>query len=169
MIKESKMNMVDTINEIEKFSNSLLSLNKPVAEKEIISFEKKFDLILPSDFKMLLRKYNGIDLAGTNIYGIQKGKISYSLEECYQFEHYEVENRMPLYLVPFSPDGGGNHYCFDTRVINENSCPIVFWQHDFSYSSERPPEIVNASLADWVKEVMIDWTLEDYNYDGTEK
>lgn len=114
-----------------------------------------------------MRKYNDISLYGVNVYGIKESKGSYSLEECYLFEHYEVENEMPLYLVPFSPDGGGNHYCFDTKLVDATSCPIVFWQHDFSYSEESPPEIVNTSLTAWIKEVMIDWTLEDYNYDGT--
>jgi len=70
------------------------------------------------------------------------------------------------YLVPFSPDGGGNHYCFDTRTINENSCNVVFWQHDYPYSEDDPPEVTNTSFTEWMKEVVIDWTLEDYDYDG---
>src|SRR5437868_4869689 len=157
------MNILDAIAEIEKFSRDILSLNGPVDEKEIMTFEETYNLILPSDYKVLLKKYNGISLHGVDLYGITEANDSYSLEECYLFEHYEVTNEMPLYLVPFSPDGGGNHYCFDTRLNNDTSCPIVFWQHDYSYSEEDPPEVINSSLADWMKEVMIDWTLEDYN------
>ena len=163
------MNIVEALEEVSKFSSDILSVGEPVQENKIAAFEKKYNLLLPSDYKILLRRYNGIDLVGTNIYGIDEGSSSYSLEQSYLFEHYEVANEMPLHLVPFSPDGGGNHYCFDTRCSDVTSCPIVFWQHDFSYSDESPPEVVNASLADWMKEVMIDWTLENYNYNGTEK
>ena len=163
------MNINIIITEIEKFSAEVLSLDTPVDEGLVKSFENKYELKLPSDYKSLLEKYNGIGLYGVNVYGIKEFKTSYSLEECYLFEHFEVYNKMPLYLVPFSPDGGGNHYCFDVRFINENSCPIVFWQHDLSYDNEDVPEVVNDSFSEWMKEVMIDWTLEDYNYDGTSK
>lgn len=163
------MNINDAIEELKKFSKTILSTNESVSENLISEFEKKYNLELPEEYKIFLKNYNGIDLDGTQIFGIKEKGNLYSLEECYLSEHYEVENEMPLYLVPFSPDGGGNHYCFDTRLIDETSCQIIFWQHDFSYSDESPPEIVNASLAVWIKEVMIDWTLEDYNYDGTQK
>jgi cell wall assembly regulator SMI1 len=163
------MNILDIIEELEKFSRDILSLNTSVKQGEILRFEEKYNLKLPLDYKTLINKYNGISLYGVSVYGINEGNNSYSLEECYSFEHYEVENKMPLYLIPFSPDGGGNHYCFDSRKNDKDSCPIIFWQHDYPYSDEDLPEVTNTNFVDWVKEVMIDWTLEDYNYDGTEK
>jgi hypothetical protein len=163
------MNIFNVISELEKFSNEIFSVNEAIGEEEIIGFETRYNLKLPEDYKILIRNYNGISLYGTQAYGIKEKNGVFSLEECYLSEHYEVENEMPFYLVSFSPDGGGNHYCFDTRFNDSKSCPIVFWQHDISYSDENLPEVVNPSLADWIKEVMIDWTLEDYDYDGTEK
>ena len=165
------MNIFETIEEIEKFSIDILTIGEPLAEEVIANFEMKYNLSLPKDYKELLKKHNGINLYGTEIYGIIQTRIAglASLEENYLFEHYKVENEMPLYLVPFSPDGGGNHYCFDTRFNNDVSCPIVFWQHDYLYSEEDSPEVTNTSLVEWIKREMIDWTLEDYNYDGTEK
>jgi hypothetical protein len=163
------MNILNAIKELQKFSTDILSLDKPVHEDAIYAFEEKYNLKLPSDYKMLVRVHNGISLMGTDIYGIAKSDNSYSLEDCYVFEHYKVENKMPLHLIPFSPDGGGNHYCFDTRFCNNPLSCIVFWQHDYSYSNDDQPEIVNEGLGNWIKEVMIDWTLEDYNYDGIEK
>lgn len=165
----NNMNIYEVLVELEKFSNEILSLGSPLEEGIIINFEKKYNIVLPVDYKILLRKYNGVNLYGTEIYGIDQSEKSYSLEQNYLFEHNEVGNGMPLYLVPFSPDGGGNHYCFDTRFNTEDSCPIIFWQHDYLYSEKDPPEVVNPSLADWIKEVMIDWVLDEYNYDGSEK
>ncbi len=78
------------------------------------------------------------------------------------------ENPQPLYIVPFHNDGRGNHYYFDTRTLDQFSCKIIFWQHDLDYTL-GDSEIVNDSLADWIKEEVINFTLEDYNYDGSEK
>ena len=36
-------------------------------------------------------------------------------------------------IVPFSPDGYGNHYCFDVKNHN-----IVFWEHDSDYIQNKP-------------------------------
>ncbi len=163
------MNINEVISELEKFPVDVLTLNNPAEKNEILAFEAKYQLILPLDYKILLTKYNGIDLMGINIYGIKEDSGSYSLEDCYLFEHYEVDNEMPLHLIPFSPDGFGNHYCFDSSSHDDNSCRIVFWQHDCRYLGDDLPEITNNNLADWIKKVMIEWTLEDYNYDGTEK
>jgi hypothetical protein len=157
------------IKELEKFSTDILSIAEPVEERAIDFFEKKHNIKLPSDYKILLEKYNGVCLDGTEVYGIEIKPGKYSLEDCYIFEHCEVGNEMPLYLVPFSPDGGGNHYCFDTRFNNTTSCPVVFWQHDYHYTEDDMPEITYESFSEWIKEVMIDWTLEDVNYDGGKK
>ena len=48
-------------------------------------------------------------------------------------------------------------------------CPIVFWQWDYLYEDIKEVETCNSSFLDWIQEVVIDWTLEDYNYDGSEK
>lgn len=58
---------------------------------------------------------------GDEVLGIAKNK--YDLVNAYQFEHYEVINPQYEYLIPFSPDGFGNSYCFDTRIKNK---PRIF-------------------------------------------
>ena len=98
---------------------------------------------------------------GTTVYGIYSDSPHMSLGRAFNIEHYEVENAMPTYLIPFSPDGGGNHYCFDSTRCLEESCKIVFWQHNLPYSKENLPETVNNSFTEWAKEVLVDWTLED--------
>lgn len=145
----------------------MLSLGKPGAQAPTEKFETTNKLTLPDDYKVLIKYHNGISLAGTEVYGI--GTELYDLQQCYQFEHYQVNNPMPHYLIPFSPDGAGNHYCFDTRFNDGTGCPVVFWQHDYLYNDNDPPEVVNSNLVQWINEVMIEWTLENYNYNGTRK
>ena len=160
------MSIQNALRDLKKFSNDILTLMPPIKEASANIFEDKFKIKLPQDYKYLLTVHNGVELLGTKIYGIETDDVRYGLEQCYLFEHFEVARKMPLSLIPFSPDGGGNHYCFDTESA---SCPIVFWQHDYPYSIDDRPEITHKNLADWIHEVMIEWTLEDYDYDGTEK
>ena len=161
------MDTIDNIlEEILKFSRRVLTVAEGVTEDEIRAFEEKHSLMLPEDYKTFLKRTNGLNLIGTIVYGIYDDPVYMSLDRAFNIEHYEVENEMPPYLIPFSPDGGGNHYCFDSTRRDEKSCKIIFWQHDRSYSDENPPETVNDSFAGWAKEVLVEWTLEDYDYNG---
>jgi len=92
-----------------------------------------------------------------------------SLGKAFNIEHFEVDNKMPIHLIPFSPDGGGNQYCFDSTRCDTESCKIVFWQHNLSYNEGRLPETVNNTFTEWAKEVLVDWMLEDYDHNGIKK
>jgi hypothetical protein len=164
------MDTIDNaLEEILKFSKRVLSVTDGIAEERIRAFEGKYSVILPDDYKAFLKKTNGLNLMGTVVYGIYDESAYMSLGRAFNIEHNEVENEMPAYLIPFSPDGGGNHYCFDSTRCDGESCKVVFWQHNRSYSQENPPETVNDSFVAWVKEVLVDWTLEDYDHDGNKK
>lgn len=154
----------ELVQQLKLFSSDLIELQLPIGEAKIVEFEESFDLQLPIDYKAFIKLHNGLSLVGLTIYGLDNASGNFSLEKSYAFEHYEVDRPMPKYLVPFSPDGTGNHYCFDLRACTLESCEIIFWQHDLIYDDEDEPEVVNSSFTDWVKEVVIEWTLEDYDY-----
>ena len=157
----------DIILELQKFSTVVLTLEKPLINARILDeFEKKHNVKLPDDFKYFISKHNGIDLMGVQIYGLG---YSEDLESVFEFEHNQVAYPQFNYLVPFSPDGSGNFYCFDTRQQINGSCRIVFWVSNYEYTKDDQPEVTNENFADWVREVVVEWTLKDYNYDGSEK
>lgn len=161
------INIDEAFEEILKISPNVMSFKEGVKEGMIIEFETKYNVPLPNDYKTFIKRTNGLDFMGVTIYGIYEDSVS--LEGSYKFEHFEVDNEMPVNLIPFSPDGGGNHYCFDSNNCTDASCKIIFWQHDISCNQNNLPEIVNNSFAEWVKEAVIDWTLEDYDYYGNKK
>ncbi|WP_454803041.1 SMI1/KNR4 family protein [Mucilaginibacter phyllosphaerae] len=155
--------------ELSKFDKSIIHFGNQIADDRLKLLEQKIGFNLPLDFKYILIIHNGISLVGNEVYGIDEKFRDSSLDKVYQFEHEEVSNKMPGQYFPFSPDGFGNHYCFDLSKLDNTLCPVVFWQHDFNYPSLNEVEICHENFMEWVEEVLIEWTLEDINYDGTDK
>ena len=158
------INKIDSVLEqLHLFSVGVVEFRPPVKLEDVSAFETKYGIVLPEDFKYLLGKTNGFSLMGDCILGLGYPASSEDLESVFHFEHFESNNPMPLHLIPFLPDGFGNHYCFDIHLGN-----IVFWQHDVDYSVHSP-EVVYSELSELLQEIFIDWTLESYNLDGSEK
>jgi cell wall assembly regulator SMI1 len=158
-----------TILELNKFAKEICFLGEPIKDNRLDVFEKRTGFKLPLDFKYLISRFNGFSLNGTEVYGIDISLKESSFDNVYEFEHFKSKFKMPLHLIPFSPDGRGNHYCLDLSGLNNGICNIKFWQSDFNYNNFDEIENCNTSFLDWVDEVMISWTLEDLNYDGSEK
>ncbi|MCS3531608.1 SMI1/KNR4 family protein [Chryseobacterium sp. JUb7] len=157
------------LKELYNFSKEILYLGDNIKDFRIEEFENNIGYELPIDFKFIAKKHNGIILAGTEIYGLSFSLKENSLDIVYKFEHFDVDNPMPSYFFPFSPDGRGNHYCLDLSKLADGICPVVFWQWDLEYDDFENVEVSNNSFVDWVNEVLIDWSKDIYNYDGTEK
>ena len=164
------MTTLDEIfDELMKFSSRVLDIKDGISPEKIQEFEAAHNFSLPNDYIHFLKRTNGLSLMGTIVYGIDDDSVFSSLGGAFQVEHFEVENEMPMHFIPFAPDGGGNHYCFDISRCNQNSCKIIFWQHNLTYTDDFLPEEVSDSFVDWAKEVLIDWNLEDYDYDGRQR
>ena len=163
------MNIASIISELEKFSTEIIETGFPLISQDVYDFEKRYNLILPREFKLFLEKYNGFSLMGSKILGFNRDADS--IDSVYHYEHKLVGIPQYDYLVPFHNDGRGNFYCHDTRncSINPETCPVVFWVSNYRYEGTDQPEITNESFSDFIQEVIIDWTLEEYNYDGSKK
>lgn len=166
---EIKKKCNETLEKLYLFSSELLYLGESITDNRLEKLEESIGYELPEDFKFILKKHNGVSLAGTEIFGLSSKLRGSSLDKIYLFEHTEVENVMPQYFLPFSPDGRGNHYCLDLSKLENNLCPVIFWQWDYQYNDTNDVEICNDSFTDWIDEVMIEWTLQIYDFDGTEK
>lgn len=152
----------DVIEQLKRFSEDVLEWKRPIGAQKILDFENEFKIKLPREFVTLLKQTNGFSLMGFEIIGFSTLDNEYGLEETYRFEHFDVDNLMPSYLIPFSPDGYGNNYCFDVKNHN-----IVFWEHDSVYI-ENEPIVVCDSLACFIQKCIIDEILKDYDYAGND-
>jgi cell wall assembly regulator SMI1 len=159
----------EILKELSKFSEDILFLGEPITDKRIIEFEKQIGFALPLDFKYLLSIHNSFSLSGTEVLGIGEEFRGASLENVYQFEHKTGLYPMRAEFLPFSADGAGNHYCLDLSRLKDELCPVIFWQPNYEYTSNDDVETCNANFFEWMQEVMINWSLEEMNYDGSDK
>ena len=137
------------VNKFKLFPNDEIELYPPAEEENILWFEDKFQLKIPQEYKEFLKYSNGLYLSGYVFLGIVKGTDrGWGLDSIYDFEHYEAGNEMPKELLPFSPDGFGNHYCFDIRNGN-----VVFWEHDLDYT-KTSPEIIDTSFFPFLENIV---------------
>jgi len=165
-----KNKIITIYNELQRFTKNIVLMNPPACVSQIQEFENQYGIQLPLDYKFLLSLSNGFNLMGDEILGISY-KRKYDLFATYDYEHYEVSIPMPQYIVPFSPDGRGNFYCFDTHspTYDGESCNIIFWCSNYLYTEYDQPEITHDNFSEFVLECIIGWTLEDYDYNGNPK
>ncbi|PBQ32488.1 hypothetical protein CNR22_12130 [Sphingobacteriaceae bacterium] len=158
----------ETYQHTLKFGNLLSTAGEPIVDNRIELFEKKYDIILTEEFKYILKLNNGFSLGG-GIYGLGEEFGGGSLEKMYELMHQHFQDFIPKRVVPFSSDGAGNCYCLYLDIKQTETCPILFYQQDYDYENFNEIEVCNASLAEWIDEVCIGWTLQDYDYDGNSK
>jgi cell wall assembly regulator SMI1 len=158
-----------TLLQLYLFSENILDLGDPITDNRLQDFESDLGFALPQDFKYIISRHNYISLGGQEIYGLGSEFNASSLDQIYNIEHEGVANPMPKELLPFAPDGYGNHYCLDLSSLKEGISPVLFWQHECIYKSKDEVEVCDQTFTEWIDEVMINWTLADTNYDGTPK
>lgn len=155
----------DVIKELQKFSDDMFETYSPLVESNLKAFETKYNILLPTQFVNFLKTYNGFSLMGNQLMGFNRDENS--IDAVYAKEH----GPMPRHVVPVLNDGSGSFYCLD---ISENTaertetCSVIYWESEYNYTANDAPETVNDTFCEFVKEVFIEWTLEDYDYEGNE-
>lgn len=167
-ILKNKINII--YSELQKFAVDIVQINPPAKISLITKFECQYNVRLPLDYKCFLSLSNGFNLMGDEILGISFDS-KYDLSSVSADEHNNVIVPMPQHIIPFSPDGRGNFYCFDTHhtTFDGESCDILFWCSNYQYTEQDLPEITHNCFCDFVLDCIIGWTLEDYDYCGNPK
>lgn len=143
-------NLIDKIrnaNLPEEYSAEMFA---PAEDKSIKGAETMLGCQLPEDYKSFLKETNGISFGGQTVFGVSQKLPAYDIVGISLREHTMVENAMPSHLIPFSPDGFGNHYCFD--ILNGG---VIFWEHDVDYS-DCSPEREYDSFTDMFSKLVVD-------------
>ncbi len=137
---------------------SNFSIN-PAIEKEIEIAETELEVKFPDSYKAFQLEFGDFDWGILEIYSVKKlangiiGIVNITFSE-----RTECHPNMPNHLIPFSGNGGGDSYCFDTSNFIDTECPIVFWDH--TDSENQMTEVVAKDFIEWI-ENEIEWRIED--------
>ena len=117
-----------------------------VTVEDLLNLERAIGLELPTSFKLFLKEFGYVDWPVV-IYGIGSGGMPGDklLSVCMR-ERKEMLPAMPTHIIPFSPDGLGNHYCFDLSRMAAGEAPVVFWDHqagEHQVPNQAAPSFVN--------------------------
>ena len=156
-------------DELEKYDKTICTVFPGIQTWEIKNLEQKLKWRLPNNLKIFLEKCNGFKLVSEVVYGIHSDK-KFDIYENYIWEKEESNNPIWDYLLPISPDGSGSHYCIDLKSIDAdyNECKVVYWQHDYNYDEQDPPDVESDTILDFFWELLETVKLSN-NYDGTDK
>jgi hypothetical protein len=115
---------------------------------DLSRIEGQLGAVLPESYKHFLREV-GWSYWPEDIYGVSPGVPGMGLIERTRAEREDVALPLPRPLIPFSPDGWGNHYCMDTARLVDGECPVVLWDHQGG--SDQELRQTHASFLDWLE------------------
>ncbi|MBX3417032.1 MAG: SMI1/KNR4 family protein [Pirellulaceae bacterium] len=119
--------------------------------------ERELGIKFPFDYESYLRTYGWVRLIYDELYGLGDSVPAHlNLITNTLRERTDFCPRLPNHLVPFMPDGAGNHYCLDLSRTESGNCPVVFWDHD--EGEDQTPSIVAKSFSDWIVEHVTEQT-----------
>lgn len=113
---------------------------------DISRAEHSLRVTFPAELRHYLNRIGWMDVGGNIFYGLGPDlpmPSGMDLREMTRSEREDVEPPMQQHLIPILNNGGGDHWCVDTR-----SGDVVRWNHELD--DEQTPEFVDASLSGWM-------------------
>ena len=159
------------------FKDGLNSLNPPATDKEIKDIERTLEITLPQDLASLLKINNGQSRHTSFLFKGQEFMSSHRIIEEWliwknlsdkgSFDDSESQSENGIKSkwwnnkwIPFSYDGGGNHYCLDCDPddCGTHGQVIEMW-HD-----EGDRNLLSPSLTEWISQYVSELESGDYVY-----
>jgi len=115
------------------------------SDADIGAAEDALGVKFTPEVREYLRRIGWID-RGMGFYGLGSD-VSRTLDlvRITRREREDAGPPMQRQLVPVLNDGGGDHWCVDTR-----SGAVVEWRHDDDEGEDQTPAFVDASFASWL-------------------
>jgi cell wall assembly regulator SMI1 len=129
---------------LQLLSQHDLTHGEGATDEDISAAEGLLGVQFTEELRHYLRRIGWID-HDMGFYGLGKDVPSKALDliENTRWEREEAGPPMHRHLIPILNNGGGDHWCVDTR-----SGDVVRWNHELD--EEQEPEKVDASLAAWM-------------------
>ncbi len=138
----------------------------PACPGSVAKAEEELGVTFSQSYRLFLNEFSGGGFP-FDIYGIEpqsppKGNDWYfqSVAGMTESEREDVEPAMPPFLIPFTPNGMGDHWCLDTSRLTGGECPVVFWNHELGEDQELRQ--THATFLDWLEEAMSSEDIREY-------
>ena len=141
---------------INKMINRITSLSDKkcgsgATDREIDDAERSVGVRFPKSYKAFLSRFGWARICGDPLFGVGTSVPSeYELTETTRCERHEAHPHIPHHLVPIMNDGAGNNFCLDTSRLQDDECPVVFWDHEHEDGPDQTPEDVSPSFDRWL-------------------
>ena len=153
------------------YSNRIVDTSKSVTEADLQELEQVFNIKLPLSIKSHYLIYNG-GFPEKSLF-IDKDGDEYSVDYFIEVKHNSGNDLfetlrllhdpevMPLWLIPFGYEAGGNLFCMSTRV--EDNGVIYYYNHEFEYGDDPENHVtyLSPSLLEFINSLKYDKQRDD--------
>jgi len=106
-------------------------------------------------FRTYLSEFGYLELRSGELYGLGAGVPAHlDLVGNTRAERTEFHPHIPLHLVPFMPNGCGDHYCIDLSARVDDP-PVVFWDHELD-AAQQPQRLAD-TFSSWLLHHTNEW------------
>jgi len=131
---------------LELLSKHNITHGAGASDNDIATAEAALGVRFPDELREYLTRVGWID-EDMGFYGVGSDvpRKRFDLVEHTRWEREEAGPPMQHHLVPILNNGGGDHWCVDTRTG-----AVVEWRHDDDDGEDQTPVFVDASFASWL-------------------
>jgi len=131
--------------------------NEPNSETEIQSFETKFQINFPTEYRLFLSTYGDLytpdilDLVCDNELDLNDVQDFWKIEKIRYDKEKEWTSQLDIDLIPFASDCMGNIFGFKMEELRNKEQPehIYFFDHDFDTIVK-----VSNSFVEWLDQYL---------------
>ncbi len=136
-------------------ANPSALMGRGATEQEIAAAERQLGVTFPPTFRSYLSEYGYLEFRSAEFYGLGAGVPEHlDLIRNATAERARFHPHIPVHLVPFMPNGCGDHYCIDLSARVDDP-PVVFWDHELD-TAQRPQRLAD-TFTSWLLEHTHEW------------
>jgi cell wall assembly regulator SMI1 len=136
-------------------ANPSAQTGQGATDSEIAAAERELGVTFPSVFRSYLAEFGFLEFGSAEFYGLGAGVPAHlNLVRNTVAERTEFHPHIPSHLIPFMPNGGGDHYCVDLSARADDP-PVVFWNHELDTAQQ--PEQLADTFSSWLLHHTEEW------------
>ena len=136
-------------------TNPTALIGQGATEDEITAAERELGVTFPSMFRSYLAELGYLEFRSAEFYGLgARVPAHLDLVRNTKAERTEFHLHIPPHLIPFMPNGCGDHYCIDLSASADDPS-VVFWDHELD-TGQQPQKLAD-TFSSWLLRHTHEW------------